>query len=79
MALYSMQTAKLPRATCDDIDKKTRKFIWGEDENQRKVHLISWETIQKPKASGGLGFTSMRQSNAVEINHRANLFMVKSS
>lgn len=64
MALYSMQTVKVPRGICDEIDKKTRKFIWGENDDQLKVHLISWETLQKPKNQGGLGLRSMRQSNA---------------
>lgn len=49
MACYSMQTAKIPRMICDEIDKKTRRFIWGGSEDQRRVHLLSWETLQKPK------------------------------
>ncbi|KAL2902408.1 hypothetical protein RDABS01_027490 [Bienertia sinuspersici] len=64
MALYSMQTAKVPKSICDEIDKKTRRFIWGGDEDHRKIHLISWETMQKPKDQGGLGMKSMRQANA---------------
>ncbi|KAL2929232.1 hypothetical protein RDABS01_034643 [Bienertia sinuspersici] len=64
MGIYSMQSAKIPKSTCDDIDRKTRKFIMGEHDDQRKVHLISWGTLQNPKEQGGLGFQSMRQSNA---------------
>lgn len=29
MASYVMQTAKIPRTICDDIDKRNRRFIWG--------------------------------------------------
>ncbi|XP_021846248.2 uncharacterized protein [Spinacia oleracea] len=29
MSYYSMKTAKLPRSICDEVDKKTRRFIWG--------------------------------------------------
>ncbi|KAL2899017.1 hypothetical protein RDABS01_024099, partial [Bienertia sinuspersici] len=37
----------------------------GEDSsNHLKVHLISWETLQQPRTKGGLGFKSMRQTNA---------------
>ncbi|XP_074313583.1 uncharacterized protein LOC141648767 [Silene latifolia] len=64
MANYSMQTAKILKITCDSLDRKTRRFLWGGDENKRKVHLISWETIQRPKSAGGLGFNSSRQANA---------------
>ncbi|XP_074266442.1 uncharacterized protein LOC141589715 [Silene latifolia] len=64
MANYSMQTAKIPRSICDNLDKKTRRFLWGGTEEQRKIHLISWDTVQKPKSMGGLGIRSSRQSNA---------------
>ncbi|XP_074313591.1 uncharacterized protein LOC141648774 [Silene latifolia] len=64
MANYTMQAAKIPRTVCDSIDKKSRRFLWGGDELKKPVHLISWETIQRPKSSGGLGITLARQSNA---------------
>lgn len=41
MAFYSMQTAKIPKGVCDDIDRKTRKFIWGGDEEHKRVHLLA--------------------------------------
>lgn len=59
-----MQTAKIPRSICDDIDKKTRRFVWGGDDEKRKIHLISWERLQQPFDNGGLGLRSARQINA---------------
>ncbi|KAK9671970.1 hypothetical protein RND81_12G067000 [Saponaria officinalis] len=64
LANYSMQTAKIPRTTCDNLDRKTRRFLWGGTGEKKKVHLISWETVQKSKINGGLGIRSSRQSNA---------------
>lgn len=64
MSNYSMQTAKVPRSICDEIDKKTRRFIWGGSDAKRATHLIAWETLQKPKAQGGLDMRSARQANA---------------
>lgn len=64
MALYSFQTAKIPKGTCDAIDKKSRQFLWGATDDTRKVHLISWDQVLKPKSQGGLGLRSMRQANA---------------
>lgn len=46
MSNYSMQTAKLPKLVCDEVDKKVRKFIWGGSDDKRGVHLISWENLQ---------------------------------
>ncbi|KAL2898047.1 hypothetical protein RDABS01_039829, partial [Bienertia sinuspersici] len=64
MAYYSMQSSKIPKTVCDDIDRRTRRFIWGGDEEKRKVHLLSWDTVQKPRALGGIGIKSARQVNA---------------
>lgn len=54
IACYSMQTAKIPRTVCDDIDKRTRRFLWGGTEERRGMHLLSWEALQKPKEHGGI-------------------------
>lgn len=63
LANYSMQSAKIPRNVCEEIDRKTRKFIWGGDEDRRKTHLLSWETLQKPRQHGGIGIRSAQQAN----------------
>lgn len=37
--------------------------MWGGSEEQRGVHLVSWDTVTKDKVDGGLGIRSMRQAN----------------
>lgn len=64
LASYSMHTAKIPRTICDSIDKKTRRFIWGGNEDAKKIHLLSWETLQLPRNQGGIGLRSARQANS---------------
>lgn len=64
MANYSMQSAKLPRTVCDDVDKRVRRFLWGGTEEKRAIHLISWEAFRKPQKQGGLAIPSARQANA---------------
>ncbi|XP_074267507.1 uncharacterized protein LOC141590888 [Silene latifolia] len=61
---YSMQTAKIPKTICDNIDRKTRRFLWGGNEEKKSIHLIKWDTIKQPKSKGGLGIVSARQANA---------------
>ena len=58
---YTMQSTKLPRSTCDDIDRRNKSFLWGELEGERKVHLVAWDTVNKSKREAGLGIKSMRQ------------------
>lgn len=64
---YVMQTAILPKAICDEVDKICRGFIWGESYNGRKVHLVSWEKVCKPKQYGGLGLRKARDVNMAFI------------
>lgn len=45
----TMQLIKLPVGLLDELDRLSRKFFWGEEEDQRKIHPISWEIICKAK------------------------------
>lgn len=38
--------------------------LWGTTETKKKLHLISWEKITKPKANGGLGLQSAKERNS---------------
>ena len=59
-----MQTAKIPRFICDEIDRKTTRFLWGGNETTRKIHNVSWNQVTKNKMMGGLGFRFMRDTDA---------------
>ena len=61
---YIMQSVRLPRSVCDNLDKRIRRFLWGETSLIRKPHLVAWNTVIKDKESGGLGIRSMRQLNS---------------
>lgn len=65
-----MQTSNLPKQVCEELDKKCRNFIWGSSQDHRKVHLVSWKEVCKPKLDGGLG---MRQSTLLNT---ANMMKV---
>lgn len=57
------QTTRLPNGVCDTIEKFCRKFIWGETETSRKIHLINWDTICQPKENGGVGLQKLSNVN----------------
>lgn len=56
--LYAMQTIVLPLFSCDEIDRISRKFLWGSSSNNCKMHNVNWEIVCLPKEKGGLGIKS---------------------
>ncbi|KAJ4843273.1 hypothetical protein Tsubulata_009883 [Turnera subulata] len=58
-----MQASRLPAAICAKIEKVCRKFIWGDKDDGRKVHLINWKTVCQPRGCGGVGLKKMGAMN----------------
>jgi len=56
---YIMQTTRLPRSICDDIDRKIRQFLWGGSKNERKAYLVNCDSVTKPKELGDLSDVPM--------------------
>lgn len=53
---YVMQTAVIPVSVCDEVERICLHFIWGSTPEQRRHHLISWDSICGPKRRWGIGF-----------------------
>ena len=66
---YDMQTISLLSSTCNEIDKRCRKFLWGGSEARSKVNLVSWDKVCMRKEVGGLGLRKAKLQN--------NAFMMK--
>lgn len=65
--VYAMQTAKLPASTCDTLDKLNRDFLWGDCDGKKKIHLVNWDTVCRPKVAGGLGIKKTSVVNKVML------------
>ncbi|CAL1412482.1 unnamed protein product [Linum trigynum] len=61
--VYHMNTELIPSVVCKGIYKINRDFIWGDEENQPKMHLVAWKKMTFPKSQGGAGLGSLRQAN----------------
>lgn len=72
MPTYLMQiTTSLPAQLCDNINKKSRSFVWGSNDEQKKVHLIKWDNLRTTRKKGGLGLRKARDNNAAFLTKLA--------
>ena len=60
---YVMSCFELPQYLCDEMHKSMARFWWGDQNDTRKIHWMSWEGMCSPKGEGGLGFRDMRLFN----------------
>ncbi|OMO91594.1 hypothetical protein CCACVL1_07070 [Corchorus capsularis] len=70
MADYSMNTSLLPAAIHYEMDRIHMNFLWGDTDEGKKVHLLSWNQVTKKKHRGGL---SLRKSKFRNIALMAKL------
>lgn len=64
---YPMQYLSLPTKTFHAIDKIQCDFMWGNTNNQRKMHYINWDTITSPINHGGLGIHKESDKNKTHL------------
>lgn len=58
MPTYVMQSSLLPKFVCDEVDKRCRRFLWGDANGEKHIHTVGWNKVCKPKKWGGLGLRS---------------------
>ena len=73
---YVMQGEALPIHLCEKLDKIIRDFLWGSTREKKKLHLVGWSKIIKPKEEGGLGLQAAREKNLALLAN-LNLRMYK--
>ncbi|KAL4358598.1 hypothetical protein AHAS_Ahas09G0302700 [Arachis hypogaea] len=60
---YQMQHEKVPKRVCREVERLQRNFIWGDEPNKKRLHLIGWKTMCLPRHKGGLGFRKLSSMN----------------
>lgn len=64
MPLYTLSYFKVPETICDKLDAITWNDVWwGHDPRARKLHLINWNDVCKPKSEGGVGLKRFKLMN----------------
>nr|KAJ0188284.1 hypothetical protein LSAT_V11C900489440 [Lactuca sativa] len=52
-----------PMGIINALEQIRRKFLWGDTENNKKIHWVTWEKVIEHKEAGGLGLGSLRDLN----------------
>ena len=60
---YFFSLFKAPQGVIDKLESIRRRFLWGGDDNTRKIHWVAWEKVVAPKNKGGLGVGSIKTLN----------------
>jgi len=64
MPIYQSSILLAPGLVIRKIEGLLRKFIWeGGKGNEKKLHLVRWDKIQKPRDEGGLQVRSLTIQN----------------
>ena len=67
ISLYWTNTSLIPVGILKEIDFIRRNFFWGkgnlQENHKKKMHLLCWDAICKPKWKGGLGVQSLQRRN----------------
>ncbi|KAK3183154.1 hypothetical protein Dsin_030440 [Dipteronia sinensis] len=65
--IYAMQSSKLPIEICSKLDKLKWDFLWGHINENKKMHLVNWETVCLLKCKEGLGIKKTKMMNQVML------------
>lgn len=55
MDVFQKQVQKMPSRVLKELDRAVRHCVWGDTTEHRKIHLINWEILCRPKERGGFG------------------------
>ncbi|OIW19242.1 hypothetical protein TanjilG_20367 [Lupinus angustifolius] len=65
--IYSFHVYARSSQLLKHIDNYIRNFIWYGDINVRKMVIVAWQKVCKPKKEGGLGVRSIKLLNKVAM------------
>lgn len=55
LPVYCLSVFKCPVAVVEKLERIQSKFLWNDDIEKRKFHLVNWSQVCKPTEEGGLG------------------------
>lgn len=63
LPVYSFSCLKVPDKICTKLNSLINAFCWGHQPSERKLHLINWNSICRPRNEGGLVIRKFKLMN----------------
>ncbi|KAJ9546920.1 hypothetical protein OSB04_019463 [Centaurea solstitialis] len=63
LSTYFFSLYKAPKKVLKTLESIRRRFLWGGDEQNRKISWVNWDRTLSDKSKGGLGIGSLRALN----------------
>lgn len=60
---YAMSCFDLTKTLCNELGSLVCRFWWAQQENENKVHWVSWELLCRRKEQGGIGYRDLHLFN----------------
>lgn len=65
--IYLMQISLLPCFLIQEMERICKSFIWHGAGEDKRIHLIKWKDIQRPRVEEGLGICDLKLMNCVLV------------
>lgn len=59
------------------MDRKCREFLWGSTTEKKKILLVAWDKVCRPKKQGGLNIKGCKLWNIAMVGKLIWLIMEK--
>jgi len=64
LPIYLLSFFKIPQRVVDKLVSLQRNFMWGENQQHKRISWVKWEVVCLPKSEGGLGIKDLAKFNA---------------
>ena len=68
---YTMSIFNIPKQICEDINTILAWYWWGQLQDEKKVHWMSWRRLCNSKKMGGMGFCDLHAFNLALLAKQA--------
>lgn len=69
--VYPMTIFKFPKTLCQEINSEIARFWWSQQEDESRIHWISWDKMGRSKKQGGMGFRDFEDFNLALLAKQA--------